>query len=113
MKKLECYIRPSKLDTVIAALVKADIPGLSVTHVKGHGVQKGFTEIYRGTERKVNLLTKVRLDIVVSAVNVEKAAKIVMEASRTGEVGDGKIFILPVEGVYRIRTGETGRDAIS
>ena len=113
MKKLECYIRPSKLEVVMGELTKAGITGVSISHVKGHGTQHGYTEIYRGTERKVQLLEKVRLDIVLSAANVQRVVKLIMEVAKTDEVGDGKIFVLPVEQAYRIRTGEKGKKAIN
>jgi len=113
MKKLECYIRPSKLEVVMEELTKAGITGVSISNVKGHGTQHGYTEMYRGTARKVQLLEKVRLDIVLSATNVTRVAKLIMEAAKTDEVGDGKIFVLPVEQAYRIRTGEKGKKAIS
>ena len=112
MKKLECYIRPSRLEAVLEALTKEGIDGISISHVKGHGKQGGYTEFYRGATRKVQLLEKVRVDIVLSPKNVKKVVQIVSDAAQTGEVGDGKIFVLPVEDAIRIRTGEKGTKAI-
>ena len=113
MKKLECYIKPSRVEKVLDELVKAGITGVSITHVKGHGTQLGYTEMYRGTERKVSLLEKVRIDIVLSKANVDKTIQLIAETAHTGEEGDGKIFVYAVEKAYRIRTGETGKKAIS
>ncbi|MES0489763.1 MAG: P-II family nitrogen regulator [Leptospirales bacterium] len=113
MKKLECYIKPSRVEKVLDELIKAGITGVSISHVKGHGTQLGYTEIYRGTKRKVSLLEKVRVDIVLSKTNVDKTIKLIADAAHTGEEGDGKIFVYPVEQAYRIRTGEKDKKAIS
>ncbi len=113
MKKIEAYIRPSKLEEVLNDLTKSGITGVSITHVKGHGTQKGYTEIYRGTERKVQLLEKVRLDIVLSEHNVDRTVQTIISSARTGEPGDGKIFVVDVDQAYRIRTGDKGKKAIN
>lgn len=116
MKKLECYIRPSRVEAVLAALTEEGIDGISISHVKGHGKQGGYTEFYRGATRKVQLLEKVRIDIVLSPKNVKKVVQIIVKeakSSEEGEVGDGKIFVLPVEDAIRIRTGEKGTKAIN
>ncbi|TGG83813.1 MAG: P-II family nitrogen regulator [Aphanocapsa feldmannii 277cV] len=109
MKKVEAIIRPFKLDDVKVALVNAGIVGMTVTEVRGFGRQKGQVERYRGSEFTVEFLQKLKLEIVVSDDNVETVINTVQEAARTGEIGDGKIFISPVESVVRIRTGD--RDA--
>ncbi|WP_017980946.1 P-II family nitrogen regulator [Methanocaldococcus villosus] len=112
MKKIEAIIRPSKLEDVKNALIKAGCRGLTVSEVKGRGVQGGVVERYRGREYVVDLLPKVKIEIVVDDEYVDKIVNIICENAKTGEFGDGKIFILPVEEVIRIRTGERGRDAI-
>ena len=112
MKKITAMIKPFKLDDVREALSGIGIQGLTVTEVKGFGRQKGHTEIYRGAEYAVGFLPKTRLDIVVDDGDAERVAEAIIEAARTGKVGDGKIFISPVEQVIRIRTGETGKDAV-
>ena len=113
MKKLEVYIRPSSLEGVLDTLTKEGITGISICQVKGHGTQKGYTEIYRGAKRKVQLIDKVRLDIVLSAKNVDRVVNLISGVARTGDIGDGKIFVIPVEQAYRIRTGDKGAKAIS
>lgn len=112
MKKITAMIKPFKLDAVREALSNIGIQGLTVTEVKGFGRQKGHTEIYRGAEYAVGFLPKARLDIVVDDGDAERVTEAIIEAARTGKVGDGKIFISPVEQVIRIRTGETGKDAV-
>ena len=112
MKKITAMIKPFKLDAVREALSGIGIQGLTVTEVKGFGRQKGHTEIYRGAEYAVGFLPKARLDIVVDDGDAERVTEAIIEAARTGKVGDGKIFISPVEQVIRIRTGETGKDAV-
>lgn len=112
MKKITAMIKPFKLDDVREALSGIGIQGLTVTEVKGFGRQKGHTEIYRGAEYAVGFLPKTRLDIVVDDGDTERVTEAIIEAARTGKVGDGKIFISPVEQVIRIRTGETGKDAV-
>ncbi len=112
MKKIEAIIRPFKLDEVKIALVNAGIVGMTVSEVRGFGRQKGQTERYRGSEYTVEFLQKLRLDIVVEDDRVDMVVEKIVQAARTGEIGDGKIFVSPVERVVRIRTGETNDDAI-
>lgn len=112
MKKIEAYIKPFKLDEVKDALTEVGIVGMSISEVRGFGRQRGHTEVYRGSEYHVDFLPKVRIEIVVSNADVENAIEAILNAARTGQVGDGKIFVLPVEQVIRIRTGETGEEAI-
>jgi nitrogen regulatory protein PII len=112
MKKIECIIRPEKLDDVKEALNEAGIMGLTVSDVLGCGRQKGRKEVYRGIEYTLNLLPKIKIETVVRDEDVEKIAQIIIETAKTGLIGDGKIFISTIEDVYRIRTGETGETAI-
>ena len=112
MKKVEAIIKPFKLDEVKEALQEAGIQGLSVTEVKGFGRQKGHTELYRGAEYVVDFLPKVKIEVVLSDDMVDTAVEAIIAAARTDKIGDGKIFISPVEQAIRIRTGETGDDAI-
>ena len=112
MKKVEAIIRPFKLDEVKIALVNAGIVGMTVSEVRGFGRQKGQTERYRGSEYTVEFLQKLKVEIVVEDNQVDMVVDKVIAAARTGEIGDGKIFITPLEQVIRIRTGETGLDAI-
>lgn len=112
MKKIEAIIKPFKLDEVKEALQEAGIQGLSVTEVKGFGRQKGHTELYRGAEYVVDFLPKVKIEIVLSDDMVETAIEAIIAAARTDKIGDGKIFVSPVEQAIRIRTGETGDDAV-
>jgi len=112
MKKVEAIIKPFKLDEVKDALVEIGIGGMTVTEVRGFGQQKGHTEIYRGTEYVIEFLPKVKIEVVVKDEDVEKVIEIIMKAAQTGRVGDGKIFVIPVEEVVRIRTGERGEQAI-
>lgn len=112
MKKITAMIKPFKLDDVREALSEIDIKGITVTEVKGFGRQKGHTEIYRGAEYAVDFLPKVQIDIVVADNLVERIIETIAETARTGKVGDGKIFVTPVEQVIRIRTGETGETAV-
>lgn len=112
MKKIEAIIKPFKLDDVKEALKDIGIQGLTVTEVKGFGRQKGHTELYRGAEYVIDFLPKIKLDIVVSDDMVTKVVDAIIESARTGKIGDGKIFILPMEEVIRIRTGERGEDAL-
>ena len=111
MKKITAIIRPNKLDVVKDALDDIGCPGLTVTEVKGRGRQKGITEIYRGREYQIDLLPKVELMMIVADNDVEKVVDTIAHSARTGKIGDGKIFITPVEGVVRIRTSERGDDA--
>jgi nitrogen regulatory protein P-II 1 len=112
MKKVEAIIKPFKLDEVKDALVEIGIGGMTVTEVRGFGQQKGHTEIYRGTEYVIDFLPKVKIEIVVKDEDVEKVIQTIMKTAQTGRVGDGKIFVIPVEEVVRIRTGERGGQAI-
>ena len=112
MKMVVAIIRPEALETVKDALFKAQIYKMTVSHVKGCGQQKGYTESYRGTIISVNLLNKVQMEIVVNDEYVKPTIDAIMGAARTGNIGDGKIFVLPVEQCFRIRTGEEGSEAI-
>ena len=112
MKKIEAIIKPFKLDEVKEALQEAGIQGLSVTEVKGFGRQKGHTELYRGAEYVVDFLPKVKIELIVSDDMVDAAIAAISQAARTDKIGDGKIFVYPVEQAIRIRTGETGDDAV-
>ena len=112
MKKIEAVIKPFKLDEVKEALQEIGIQGLSVIEAKGFGRQKGHTELYRGAEYVVDFLPKVKIEVVVPDDMVEQAVDAVVQAARTGKIGDGKIFISPVEQAVRIRTGEEGSDAL-
>ena len=112
MKKITAIIKPFKLDEVREALSDANINGLTVTEVKGFGRQKGHTELYRGAEYEVDFLPKVKIEVVVDDSMLELATEAIMKSARTGKIGDGKIFVQDIEQVIRIRTGETGIDAI-
>ena len=112
MKKIEAIIKPFKLDEVKEALQEIGIQGLSVTEVKGFGRQKGHTELYRGAEYVVDFLPKVKIEVVLSDDLVDGAIQAIIEAAKTDKIGDGKIFVSPVEQAIRIRTGETGEDAL-
>ena len=112
MKLITAMIQPFKLNDVKKALYQADIHKMTVTNVLGAGQQRGFTETYRGVETEVNLLKKVRLEIAVNDDFVEQTIRAIIEGARTGTIGDGKIFVQSLEACYRIRTGESGNDAI-
>jgi nitrogen regulatory protein P-II 1 len=112
MKKIEAIIKPFKLDEVREALSEVGVTGLTVTEVKGFGRQKGHTELYRGAEYVVDFLPKIKLELVVAEATVETAIEAIIKAARTGKIGDGKIFVSPVEQIVRIRTGETNESAI-
>ena len=112
MKKIEAIIKPFKLDEVKEALQDVGVQGLSVIEVKGFGRQKGHTELYRGAEYVVDFLPKVKLGIVVDDDLVDQAVEAIVDAAKTDKIGDGKIFVSPVEQAIRIRTGETGPDAL-
>lgn len=112
MKKIEAIIKPFRLDDVREALTEAGITGMTVTEVKGFGRQKGHTEIYRGAEYAVDFLPKIKLELVLSDDLVDNAVEIIVQAARSGKIGDGKIFVLPVEHAIRIRTGEVGDEAV-
>lgn len=112
MKKIQCVIRPQKLEEVKKALTDAGIVGMTVTEVRGYGKQKGFVQHYRTSETLVNLLPKIQIELVVKNGDLEKTVKAITESAKTGEVGDGKIFISSLDDVVRIRTGEKGETAI-
>src|SRR5438270_9206438 len=112
MQKIEAIIRPTKLDQVKEALEEVGVVGMTVTDVRGYGNQRGRTEKYRGNTYVVNLLPKVKLEIVVADERAEDVVEIVLEAAKTGEIGDGKIFVSAVEEAVRIRTGERGDSAL-
>ena len=112
MKKIEAIIKPFKLDEVKEALQDAGIQGLSVIEVKGFGRQKGHTELYRGAEYVVDFLPKVKIDVVIDDDQVDQAIEAIIDAAKTDKIGDGKIFVSPVEQAIRIRTGETGPEAL-
>jgi len=112
MKKVETIIKPFKLEEVKEGLAAAGIQGMTVSEVKGFGRQKGHSEIYRGAEYTVDFVPKVKMEIVVDDAVVDKVVDVILAEAKTGKIGDGKIFILPVENAYRIRTGEQGKDAI-
>jgi nitrogen regulatory protein P-II 1 len=112
MKKIEAIIKPFKLDEVKEALQEIGLQGITVTEAKGFGRQKGHTELYRGAEYVVDFLPKVKLEVVLPEEQVEAALEAIQNAARTGKIGDGKIFVTPVEKVIRIRTGETDKAAI-
>ncbi len=112
MKKIEAIIKPFKLDDVREALSEIGVTGMTVVEVKGFGRQKGHTELYRGAEYVVDFLPKVKLEIVVAGDQVERCVEVIASAARTGKIGDGKIFVTPVEQIVRIRTGEQDEEAI-
>ncbi|MBF0453877.1 MAG: P-II family nitrogen regulator [Magnetococcales bacterium] len=112
MKKIEAIIKPFKLDDVKEALSEVGIQGITVSEVRGFGRQKGHTELYRGAEYVVDFLPKLRIDVVLDDDLVDRAVEAIIQASRTGRIGDGKIFVLPVETVIRIRTGERDSGAL-
>jgi nitrogen regulatory protein P-II 2 len=112
MKLITAIIKPFKLDEVREALSAIGVPGITVTEVKGFGRQKGHTELYRGAEYVVDLLPKTKIEAAVEDALVERAVEAIESAARTGKIGDGKIFVTALEQVVRIRTGETGKDAL-
>jgi len=112
VKLIVAIIKPFKLDEVREALTRLGVHGMTVAEVKGYGRQKGHTEIYRGAEYAVNFLPKLRLDVAVASEQVDKVMEALAAAARTGQIGDGKIFVIPVEQAVRIRTGETDVDAL-
>ena len=112
MKKIEAIVKPFKLDDVREALTDLGITGMTVTEVKGFGRQKGHTEVYRGAEYAVDFLPKIKIELVLPDDQVERVIEVIVETARSGKVGDGKIFVLPVEDAIRIRTGEENEDAI-
>ena len=112
MKKIEAIIKPFKLDDVREALTELGITGMTVSEVKGFGRQRGHTEVYRGAEYAVDFLPKVKIEVVLPDDQIERTVEAIIEAARSGKIGDGKIFVLAVEEAIRIRTGETGETAI-
>lgn len=112
MKKVEAIIKPFKLDEVKDALNEIGIQGITVSEIKGFGRQKGHTELYRGAEYVVDFIPKIKMEIIVSDEVVSKVVETIEQAAKTGRIGDGKIFVTPVEEVVRIRTGERGEDAL-
>ena len=106
MKLIKAIVRPNKVDDVKTALEKLHISGMTVTEVRGHGKQKGHTAIYRGQEYNVSLLPKMEVEVVIPDAIADETVKAIIEAARTGEIGDGRVFVIPVEASYRIRTGE-------
>ena len=112
MKKVEAIIKPFKLDEVKEALNEIGVQGITVSEVKGFGRQKGHTELYRGAEYVVDFIPKIKLEIIVSDLILARVVEAIEQSAKTGRIGDGKIFVTPVEAVVRIRTGETGDDAI-
>ena len=112
MKKIEAIVKPFKVDDIKNALNKIGIQGMTVTEVKGFGRQKGHTEVYRGTEYKIDFLPKVKIEVVVTDELVNQVTETIEGAATTGKIGDGKIFLSPVEEVIRIRTGEREKDAV-
>jgi nitrogen regulatory protein PII len=110
MKLIKAIVRPNKVDEVKDALGKMNVPGITVTEVRGHGKQKGHTAIYRGQEYNVSLLPKMEIEVVVPDDLVDEAVKAIIQTARTGEIGDGRVFVLPVGQSFRIRTGELEKD---
>jgi len=112
MKWITAIIQPHRLDAVRDALTEINVQGLTVTEVRGYGRQKGHTEIYRGAEYKINYLPKLKLEMAIDSKAASKAVDAIQSAAKTGKIGDGKIFVLDLESAMRIRTGETGADAL-
>lgn len=112
MKKIQAIIKPFKLDDVKDALAAIGIKGMTISEVKGYGRQKGHTEIYRGAEYVVDFIPKVNIEIVVSAEQVDQVVETIKNSANTGKIGDGKIFVIPIERIIRVRTGEEDHDAI-
>ncbi len=112
MKKVEAIIKPFKLDEVKNALHEVGVTGMTVSEVKGFGRQKGHTEVYRGAEYVIDFLPKIKVEVVLDDVLVERAVQAIQDAARTDKIGDGKIFVLPIDQAIRIRTGEQGPDAV-
>ncbi len=112
MKKIEAIIKPFKLEDVKDALTAIEITGMTVSEVKGYGRQQGHSELYRGAEYVVDFLPKIKIDIIVNDEDVDKAVSTIVEAAKTGKIGDGKIFVSPIEKVVRIRTSEENEEAI-
>jgi nitrogen regulatory protein P-II 1 len=112
MKKIEAIIRPFRIDDVREALAEIGVKGMTLTEVKGYGRQKGHTEVYRGSEYQIDFLPKIKLEIVVADKLADDAVDVILKAAKTGQVGDGKIFIYEIEDAVRVRTGESGEEAL-
>ncbi len=112
MKKIEAYIKPFKIDEVKESLMEIGVGGMTVTEVKGFGRQKGHTELYRGSEYQVDFLPKVKIEVVIKKEDVERVVDAIVKAAKTGQIGDGKIFVMDVEDAVRIRTGESGEEVL-
>jgi nitrogen regulatory protein P-II 1 len=112
VKLIVAIIKPFKLEEVTDALRALDVSGVTLTEVRGHGRQRGHTEVYRGAEYEVDYVPKVKLDVIVEDADAQKVANAIIETARTGKIGDGKLWIMPLETVVRIRTGEAGSDAL-
>ncbi|MFC1523327.1 P-II family nitrogen regulator [Thermodesulfobacteriota bacterium] len=112
MKKIEAIIKPFKLDDVKEALNEIGIKGMTISEVKGYGRQKGHKEIYRGAEYVVDFIPKIKMEIIIESAQVDTVVETIRQAANTGKIGDGKIFVLPVEQIIRVRTGERGEEAI-
>jgi len=112
MKKIEAIIKPFKLEDVKDAMIEAGITGMTVSEVKGYGRQQGHTELYRGAEYVVDFLPKIKIEVIVQEDDVDKVVEIIVNAAKTGKIGDGKIFVTPVEKTVRVRTGELNEEAI-
>jgi len=112
MKKIEAVIRPFRIDDVREALAEVGVKGMTLTEVKGYGRQKGHTEVYRGSEYQIDFHPKIKLEIVVADKLADEAVEVILKAAKTGQVGDGKIFIYEVEDAVRVRTGESGEEAL-
>lgn len=112
MKKIEAIIKPFKLDDVKEALNEIGIQGMTITEVKGYGRQKGHKEIYRGAEYIVDFIPKLKIEIVVDSARVDEVVEVIRKSATTGKIGDGKIFVMPIDAAIRVRTGERGPDAI-
>ncbi len=112
MKKIEAIIKPFKLEDVKDALAEAGITGMTVSDVKGYGRQQGHNELYRGAEYVVDFIPKVKIELIVAGEDVDSTVELIVDAAKTGKIGDGKIFVSPIEKIIRIRTGESDEDAI-
>lgn len=112
MKRVEAYIKPFKISEVQEALVKIGVQGMTLVEVKGFGRQKGHTELYRGAEYHIDFIPKLKVEVAVPDAMVDKVVKAIMDAARTGKIGDGKIMVVPIDAAWRIRTGETGEEIL-
>jgi nitrogen regulatory protein P-II 1 len=112
MKKIEAIIRPFRIDDVREAHSELGVKGMTITEVKGYGRQKGHTELYRGSEYQIDFLPKIKVEVIVADPMVDRVIESILKAAKTGQVGDGKIFVYPVEDAIRVRTGESGEDAL-